>query len=203
MPSEITTKARRTRRTEATIAAFVLGALCVLVVSSSVAGEVIERILAVVDGRPVMLSEVRLLQRVRGADQAAAVEALIDERLMFREASRLPQAAVTAEEEERAYVSVRASRPSAWAAEADLRRLARRQTAILKYIEFRFRPQVRIADDEIVAAYEREYGGRDGAPSLEAASGALRERLEAQALDERIEAWVRELRGSAEIRYNR
>jgi hypothetical protein len=32
---------------------------------------------------------------------------------------------------------------------------------------------------------------------------ALQERLARQALDERLETWVRELRSAAEIRYNR
>ena len=45
----------------------------------------------------------RVLERLRGLDRKAAVDALIDERLMFREAARLPQAVVTPEEEERAY----------------------------------------------------------------------------------------------------
>ena len=51
-------------------------------------GNVVERILAVVDGRPLLLSEVRVLERLRGLDRQAAVDALIDERLMFREAAR-------------------------------------------------------------------------------------------------------------------
>jgi hypothetical protein len=80
--------------------------------------------------------------------------------------------------------------------------LARRQTAILKYVASRFRSQVRIGDDQLRFAYEREYEGRDNAPPLDLARDALKDRLETQALDERIEAWVKELRAGAEIRYN-
>ena len=65
-------------------------------------GEVVERILAVVDGRPLMLSEVRLVQQLRGLDRAAALEALIDEQLMLREAARLAQSVVSEEDEQRA-----------------------------------------------------------------------------------------------------
>jgi hypothetical protein len=163
---------------------------------------VVESVLAVVDGRPLMLSEVRLVQALRGVAEGPALEALIDERLMFREAARLPQAAVTLEEEERAYTSLRERMTEAVSEEA-LRRLARRQTAIVKYIDFRFRPQIRITDEAVRSAYEAEYGSRPEAPELAAVQDALRERLVARALDEKIEAWVKELRASAEVQYNR
>lgn len=165
-------------------------------------GNVVERILAVVDGRPLLLSEVRVLERLRGLDRKAAVDALIDERLMFREAARLPQALVTAEEEERAYQDLAARAAGAGATEDDLRRLARRQTAILKYIAFRFRPQVRVEETEVRAAYDQEQAARPDIPPFETAAAEVRARLEAAELDERIEEWVRELRAGAEIRYN-
>lgn len=166
-------------------------------------GNVVERILAVVDGRPLLLSEVRVLERLRGLDRQAAVDALIDERLMFREAARLPQAVVTEEEEERAYRELAARVPAgSGATEEELRRLARRQTAILKYVEFRFRPQVRVEDAEVRAAWDQESAARPDTPPFEEAAPALRARLEAEELDKRIEEWVGELRASAEIRYN-
>ena len=186
-----------------------LRALLLITVSALVGGpsvaEVIDRILAVVDGRPLMLSEVRMLQGVRGVEEAVAMEALIDERLMLREASRLPQAAVTPDEEEKAFSSLLALHPTETAGipEADLRRLTRRQSAIVKYVEFRFRPQVRITDAEVRKAYDEEYGGRADAPDYDAVAAELTDRLATRSLDERIEAWVRELRSASEIRYNR
>jgi hypothetical protein len=145
---------------------------------------VVERILAVVDGRPVMLSEVRVVEQVTGQDRARALEALIDERLMFREAARLPQAAVGDDEEARALQSLRARAGPGLQGlpEHDLRQLARRQATILKYVDFRFQPQVRV-DDE--------------------AEPEARARLAADDLRGRIEAWVKELRQAAEVRYNR
>jgi hypothetical protein len=166
-------------------------------------GNVVERILAVVDGRPLLLSEVRVLERLRGLDRKAAVDALIDERLMFREASRLPEAVVSAEEEERAYRDLAARVPAGAGATAeDLRRLARRQTAILKYIDFRFRPQVRVEEAEVRAAWEQERAARPETPPLEDSAARVRGRLEGAELDRRIEEWVKELRAGAEIRYN-
>jgi len=166
-------------------------------------GNVVERILAVVDGRPLLLSEVRVLERLRGIDRQAAVDALIDERLMFREAARLPEAVVSAEEEERAYRDLAARVPAgAGATEEDLRRLARRQTAILKYIDFRFRPQVRVEEAAVRAAWEQERALRPETPDFAEDAPRLRARLEAAELDQRIEQWVKDLRAGAEIRYN-
>jgi len=177
--------------------------MAVLLWAGFASGEVVERILAVVDGRPLMLSEVRLVQRLRGLERDAALEALVDEQLMLREASRLAQSVVSEEDEQRSYESLLQRSPAASALpEADLRRLVRRQAAILKYVEFRFRPQVQVADAAVRDAYEKEHGSRADAPSFEAAAPEIRRRLADRELDEKIEAWIKELRAGAEIRYN-
>jgi hypothetical protein len=179
---------------------FELAAVLLLLATTGRAG-VVERILAVVDGRPVLLSEVAVFERVRGETQRQALEGLIDEQLMYREAARLPQASLTAEEEERAFASLRAQLPSASADEEEqLRRLSRRQAAILKYVGFRFRPQVRVSEEAVRAAYEAEGRGEEG--SFEEAAPVIRARLAEEDLSRRIEAWVKELRKVAEIRYN-
>jgi hypothetical protein len=160
----------------------------------------VERIVAVVDGRPLLLSDLRAVERVRGLGEEAALEALVDERLMNREALRLPQAEVLAEEEQRATQELLERRPELGdsVSAADLRRLVGRQIAILKYVEFRFRPQLRVSDREVRAAFEADPSAGD---SWEAAKQGVRERLERRALDERVEAWLRELRARADVRY--
>ncbi len=165
--------------------------------------ETVERVVAVVDERPLLLSDVRALQAVRGLGEEAAREAAIDERLMHAEAARLPQAEVTPEEEEQAVARLVAGRPALRDAvpEAELRRLMRRQIGIFKYVEFRFRPQLRVGDDEVRRAWEEEQAGRPAGPAFEDAQNDVRSRLERRALDERIEAWVKELRARADVRY--
>jgi peptidyl-prolyl cis-trans isomerase SurA len=167
------------------------------------AREVVERIVAVVDERPLLLSELRALMAVRGLPEPEALEAAIDERLMHLEAARLPQADVPPEEEDRALALLVETRGRlrVEVPEPDLRRLLRRQLAILKYVEFRFRPQVRVSDDEVRKAWEEEQAGNPAGPALEDAQDEIRQRLERRALDERIEAWVRELRVRADVRY--
>lgn len=180
--------------------------LCVPCVEQPLAAQtvLVDRIVAVVEGRPVLLSEVRVLEQVSGRSPAEALEALIDERLMIREAARLPQAALTTEEEERARASLReradAARVSA--SERDLRQIARRQATIVKYVEFRFRPQVRVDEDAVRRAYDEAWSGRPDAPDFETASPELRRRLAEDDLRQRMEAWVKDLRAGADVRYN-
>ena len=165
--------------------------------------EIADRILAVVDERPLLLSEVRALETARGLERRVALEAAIDERLMFQQATRLPQAQVTAEEEARALASIRATRPEIGSSvpESELRRLLLRQLVILKYVEFRFRPQVGVPDDALREAWNSDYRGEPEGPAFEDVAPKLRERLEREALDRRIEDWVRDLRERAEVRY--
>ena len=151
-----------------------------LAVPAAAAPRLVERVVAVVDARPVLLSEMRLAQQVLALEEGPALEALIDEHLMFAEAIRLPQAALTDAEEAGALLSLVARVPGAIGDPDALRRMARRQAAILKYVDFRFRPQVRITAED---------------PEQKA-------RLEADALDDRIEAWVKDLRATATVRYN-
>ncbi len=132
-------------------------------------GEVVERIVAVVDERPLLLSDLRAFMAVRGLPEGEALEAAIDERLMHVEAARIPQAEVPAEEEDRALALLVETRPAlrGEVPEPDLRRLLRRQLAILKYVEFRFRPQVRVSEEEVRRAWEEEQAGRPAGPALE------------------------------------
>jgi hypothetical protein len=189
-------------RSRPAVAALLLAAL-LLARPSPAQDQLVERILAVAEGRPVLLSEVRLIQALRGLDEQAALEELIDERLMLREAGRLAASAVTAAEEERAFSRLRETSAAARAApEAGLRRLVRRQTAIVKYVDFRFRPQVSVGEALLRSTYEQRYADRTAAPSFEEAAPLLREELLSQLLDQRIEAWVAELRKTAAVRYN-
>jgi hypothetical protein len=197
-----TPRAARDRVNRALVACGLVG----LALASAARAEpvLIERILAVVDGRPVLLSEVRVVEWLTGQDRERALEALIDERLMFREASRLPQAALTTDEETRARESLRARGGDAIASlpERDLRHIARRQAMIVKYVEFRFRPQVRVDEQAVRRAYDLALSEGAARPEFEAVAPELRQRLAEEDLRQRIEAWIQELRRGADVRYN-
>jgi hypothetical protein len=167
-------------------------------------GDVIERIPAVVDGRPLLLTQVQALERIRGLGGTEALEAAIDEELMYQEATRTPQANPSADEEKAALHSLvsRAGSRATGVPAPDLARLARREATILKYVDLRFRPQVRIDDEAVRRAYEAETTGTASAPPFDEVEPTIRGRLADREIDERIEGWVRELRAGADIRYN-
>jgi hypothetical protein len=141
---------------------------------------------------------VELVGKLKGVGQPQALEALIDERLMFQEAVRLGQA-TPREVEEKAYEELRQRAPST-GDELGLRRLARRQVAILRYVAFRFQPQVRVTDEAVHAEWERRFP--EPRPPEGEVAPALREELEARDLEARLEAWVKALRAGADVRVN-
>ena len=160
----------------------------------SQSARVVERVLAVVDRQIVFSSEVRLVQALRGVSAEAAREALIDELLMYQEAARLRRNAVSPDAVDSAFDGLRGRLPASIASDASaLRRLARRQLVILKYIEFRFRPLIATTQQEV----EAERARREGLTHE-----AARELIERRRLDERVEQWIADLRSGARIRYN-
>jgi len=179
--------------------------LAPLWLAGAVAAQPIERILAVVDGSAVLLSEVHAYAQVQHVAPEAALEALIDEQLMLREAARLPESAPTPQQADAAFADLAARLGEAQRAgldEAVLRRLSSRQATILKYVALRVQPQIRVTDDDLRRAYEAEHGGRASPPAYDEVSASISARLERRALDARIETWVAELREAASVRYN-
>jgi hypothetical protein len=190
-------------RSRVVVAALLASLLPPLAAGAPARTETVERIVAVVDDRPVFLSELRAHEAVSGLPEDKALEAAIDERLMNAEAARTPQAEVTTEEETKALELLLETHPAVRGevSEPELRRLLHRQLSILKYVEFRFRPQLRVSDDDVRRAWEEEQAGRPTGTAFEDEEGEIRGRLERRALDERVEAWVGELRARADVRY--
>jgi hypothetical protein len=163
---------------------------------------VIERVLAVVDRRPVLLSEVRLVERLRNVERQAALDLLIDELLMYAEARRFAQARPSPAEEAAATASLMRLHVEG-VSEAELRRVARRQATIVKYVGLRLRPLVRVSDEAVLRAYEEAQRGRaaGATASTFAAAEEIRERLTQRELDARVEQWTRRLRESGNVDY--
>lgn len=163
------------------------------------AGALVERTVAFVNKRPVLLSDVELTRTLLGIDGPEALEQTIDEVLMFEEASRLlsePAAAETVES------AVRALREKAGHGftEAALRRKARVQLAIANYIQIRLRPLVRVDDAEVRKVFNDRLANAALPEAFSVIAPEIREQLERRALDQRIEEWVTSLRRREEVR---
>jgi hypothetical protein len=164
---------------------------------------VIERVLAVVDRRPVLLSEVRLVERLRAVDERSALELLIDELLMYAEARRFAQARPSPAEDAAATASL-VHHHVEGLGQAELRRVAHRQATIVKYVGLRLRPLVRVSDEALLRAYadaQRDRAAGATGPTFAAAADEIRARLTQRELDIRIEEWTRRLRESGKVDY--
>lgn len=91
--------------------------------------------------------------------------------------------------------------------EAALREHLALQLTTLRFIEFRFRPDVAISDSDIQSAYDREIAewqtDHPGAapPPLAASKEALRNKLLESRTDEALNAWLEESRKQVNIIY--
>jgi hypothetical protein len=162
--------------------------------------DIVERVLAVVDRRPVLLTEVHVVGALKKISDDLALDVLIDEMLMYAEARRYPQAQPTAAEEAAALESLR-STPGSGLAPQDLLRIAHREATILKYVALRFRPLIHVSDSALRTTYDTASAGSPAGTSFDEAAPRLREQLVERELSTRIEDWARQLRAAADIRY--
>lgn len=163
------------------------------------AGTPVERTLAFVNRKPVLLSDVELTRALLKLGESEALERSIDEALMFLEASRLSGEAPPEETVARA-ASTLGEKAGPGFTPAALRRKAVVQLAIASYIELRLRPQVRVEDDEVRRAFDEKVASDPQSPSFDLVADAIRESLEQRALDQKVEEWVASLRRREEIR---
>lgn len=181
--------------------------------------EVIDRILAVVGGHPVMLSDVRAaidlgLVDTAGADDpiAVALGHLVDRQLMLSEVERYGPAAPADEAVRRALdeIVARAGEPRYRAAlarggltEASLEAIVHDTLRIDAYVSQRFGASAEPTDDEVARAYtlRRDDLAVDGrVPTLSEAAPRLRAELTEARRAAQVADWLESLRRRTEVR---
>ena len=206
---------RRNRRAQVMI----LG-LLLLPGSAATAAEIIDRIVAVVAGRVVMLSDVRaalelglVARRDSGDPVGLALDQLVDRELILAEVRRYVPAEPPEAELESRLLAVRASLGSdeeyrsiltaTGMTEQRLEEFIRDDLRIAAYLEQRFTSAAQPTDED-VSRYYREHLGEfvaDGRQQpLDAVAGSIRARLAAIERLALIEAWVSELRRRSDVR---
>lgn len=163
------------------------------------AGTIVERTVAFVNKKPVLLSDVELTRALLKLDEKEATERAIDEVLMFEEASRMVTESLPEETVSRAVLSLK-EKAGLEFSPAALRRKALVQLAIANYIELRLRPQVRVEDEAVRQTFNDRVAKDPQTPLFALVADAIRELLESRALDQKIEEWIALLRGREEIR---
>jgi hypothetical protein len=184
----------------------------------------VDRVVAVVDEDPILLSDV---ERVIGLRVVAAqpgegpealrrrvLDGLIEERLRLHEIGRFGFEETPLEEVDRQVEALAARFPDAAAyraelerlglAESDLRQVVARQLSVLAYVEQRLGPRVFVGVEEIRRYYDEELVpqlARDGQPPppIDQVREQIRALLRERRLNEEIDRWTEELRAAADV----
>jgi parvulin-like peptidyl-prolyl isomerase len=193
-------------------------------------GEVLDRIVAIVNNTPIFQSEWEMALRCEAlldgrnpesfneGEQRAVFERLVDQELLQEQMRGFMMAPVTDDEVNARLQDVRSQIAAAKSQEGWARTLAkagvtgedlnariRTQLQVLRFLDTRFRPTVRVEYRTIQKYYREEFlpelhkhGGQE--MQLSEAAPKIREILMQQRMDEQVTSWLQTLREQADIR---
>lgn len=204
------------RRSEPSVARWlVAGALVLALAPAPAIGEVIDRVLAVVDRQVIMLSDVRAaidLGLVMASGEPAVLEALVKRALVLAEVARYapPEPDAADIDERLAGIEARLGIDAFGAAlrrsgldRQRLRALLRQDALVESYLTQRFSVTAMPTDEQVQAYYRERPGEFGGAASAEGPSEAVlavaRERLTAERRARLVDEWIDDLRRRAQI----
>jgi len=208
-------------------------AACVLLAAAPVLAQdppaaespvLVDRIVAIVDEDPILLSEVEeviglgLAERRPGEGddelRERVIDGLIEQRLRFHEVDRSGFHRVPVTEIEARMAEIAAAFPDRQAflrrltalgmTEQEVRQLVARQIAVLTYVTERLGARVFVGLEDIRAHYQEsvvpdlERRG-EAVPPLDEVREAIRAVLHEQRLNQELERWTEELRAEADV----
>lgn len=179
--------------------------------------ELVDRVVAMVDGDAIFLSDVERARALAGGGDTLTdrelLDRLIDERLRLHEVERFESVPVSLDEVDRQVEALRtqllpetleARLASMEMSLEELRETFARQLLLLEYVEERLGARVFVDLDDVRAYYDEtlvpqlEARG-DEIPPLERVREQIRSLIREQRLDEEIALWTEDLRRSADI----
>jgi hypothetical protein len=185
------------------------GSLCVFwVISCSVEAEVIDRMVAAVEGHVITLSDLRQEREIRtrfgekAADDAALLREMIDNYLIERQSSNFPGVDVTQEE---INAELKNSQPQEAPPSAAIRDAIGRRIRMRKYFDLRFRQFIRPTDDELKKYYddvfvpEAKKRGLNPVPPFAEITDAIRNNVINEQLNHEINIWLEAIRTRSNI----
>ena len=197
-------------------------AFCLLhfVAASVSAQELLDRVVARVDGYAITLTDVRTALGLGVIGAAAGAEAigagtqqLIDRQLMLAEAQRFPplEPAIAAVDREVARLEgtagagLTALMQSTGTTRQRIRDLARGDLRVLAYLNERFGPTEQVTDEDVAQYYrdhEAEFTGNGQLAPFEEVAELARQRASTGRRNAAIDRWRRDLRARADIVVN-
>jgi parvulin-like peptidyl-prolyl isomerase len=185
---------------------------CLILCSAlAVQGEVIDRILAVVDGRIITQSDVRQEREVRerlglkaAETDKALVQSLIDDRLIESEIADFPGVDAT-DGEVTAYLQSSVARDGV--ASAALRNAVGRHIRMQKVFDVKFRQSIRPGDDDIRKYYDEVFvpkareSGLNPIPPLSdpQMAKAVHDNVVQELMDHEVSVWLDAIRKRSSI----
>ena len=173
--------------------------------------EVIDRVVAVVEGHVITLSDLRQERQIRAQlgeeasdDDAALAKLLVDNFLIERQIADYPNLDVTDAEVDSA---VEKFNLSASRASDALRNAVHQRIRMQKFFDVRFRQFIRPTDDEIRKYYDEVFlpearaRGMQSIPPLtdpEMAKG-IRENVIQESLDHEVDGWLKAIRRRSNV----
>ena len=208
--------------------AALLAAFCLLPSALCPAQEVVDRMVAVINGRELVTQSDLLwqlalepdtpLDNPRQEDLDRALELVVDQRLFSQEAEKLPTIAPSEKEvadELKALISrfrsgeefyARLARVGLGEDSDQLRELVRQRVAINKYVEFRFRAFTVVTPQEVADFYRdvwapqrRRRAPGSVVPKLDDVRGAVEEELRERKVESDADQFLEEARAGAQI----
>lgn len=190
--------------------------ILVLALSSAAPAIIADRIMAVVNDEVIALSDVQKYQEVfadkRGLDETAAINALIDQKLLLAEAKKLEIPPPSTEEVERAYemLRLRFGRPETFEllkarlslTDAEIKLQLKRQLTIENLIEQRIHFFVFVTPEEI-DRYMKEHAEEYRDENPEEARKSVQKILIAQKTNLKLKDYLERIREKATIRITR
>jgi hypothetical protein len=188
-------------------------AFCMLNSTNASAQQLLDRIVALVNGEPITLTDLqaaRALGVVEGSTDDEARTRMVDRHLMLAEVSRFPPP-----EPDAAAIDAQAARARSAAGarlaaileqtgvdDTRVRQLARDTLRIRAYIDQRFGTAVQVTDEEAETYYlshPAEFTRNGVAIPLDQAIATARERASAERRQAQVDRWLEDLRNRADV----
>jgi len=194
--------------------------LLTIVATRLTAQELLDRMVARVEGDILLLSEVRALSRYqelvdgKSESDAQILDRLIDQWIVRNEASTARFPRPSEDDINKGVERVQKSFPSAAEYEsrrsqvglsyAEIRELVGSQLYLSNYLDSRFRPSAQVTQKEVEDFYQNGVVARAQArgqtpPTLEAAHDLIQEALVQRSIDEQANRWLSESRSRVHV----
>ena len=208
---------RSSSRSAARARTLLLCAVCLAAASLVSAQQLLDRVVARVNGAPITLTDVRaaiafgIVEAMPGGDQVAtATQQLIDRQLLLAEVARFPPPEPPAADVDKQLAEYKAHAGSQLSSimqstgydEQRLRQAARDSVRIQAYLVQRFGTASVVTDDEVQQYYDahpKEFTRNGRLLPLEAVETDVRQRASAERRRTTIAQWIRDLHGRADI----